>query len=177
MNELKTDTSRASYSRASQSRATYSRASLSRASGSRASDIQSVVSGDSLSIGEDTMKSLDEAKKALKMYAQRTGENLHNMLETLETVSTSDILSLEQSVGEDTIDSVFEAKELLQSYARRVGVDVEDLLNIDLSKDLAEFLSPSSTLASKSADETEISNNSSKASSNSRFSLFVDEDE
>jgi hypothetical protein len=168
------DTSRASYSRASQSRATYSRASRSRMSGSRASYAGSMISGGSLSIGEDTMKSLDEAKKALQMYAQRTGENVRDMLEILDTVSTSDIFSLEQSVGEDTIDSVIEAKELLQTYARRVGVDVEDLLDMDLSKDLAEYLSPTTTL---SADETEISNTSSKASSNSRFSLFIDEDE
>jgi hypothetical protein len=133
-----------------------------------------MISGGSLSIGEDTMKSLDEAKKALQMYAQRTGENVLDMLEILDTVSTSDIFSLQQSVGEDTIDSVIEAKELLQTYARRVGVDVEDLLDMDLSKDLAEYLSPTTTL---SADETEISNTSSKASSNSRFSLFIDEDE
>lgn len=174
------DTSRASGSRASYSntsytsysRASYSRASQSRASASRASAARSTVSGNSLSIGEDTMKSLDEAKKALQVYAERTGENYHDMLENLDTASMSDILSLDHSVGEDTIDSVLEAKELLQSYASRVGIDVEDLLHVDLNN-FSKFLSPSSILGTSRSEGT----NDTSKSSKSRFSLFVDDDE
>lgn len=118
------------------------------------------------------MKSLEEAKKALQFYARRTGENYHDILEQLDSASTSDILSFDQSVGEDTIDSVLEAKELLQSYANRVGIDVEDLLNIDLS-DVSNFLSPTSTLGMSRSEGT----NDTSKSSKSRFSLFVDDEE
>lgn len=127
-----------------------------------------------ISIGEDTMKSLDEAKKALQCYAERTGEDYHSMLQHLDAVSSSDILSLEPSIGEDTIDSVYEAKELLQRYAGKIGLDVQDLLEVDLSN-LATFSSPSSALThATSNDDTEGTNNTSK-SSKSRFSLFVDD--
>jgi len=159
--------SRASVSRAT--RASRSRASRSRASASRSDFMDSRDFDETISIGDDTLRSLDEAKKALQLYAKRTGENYQDMLEHLDVASSSDLLSLEQSIGDDTIESVIEAKELLQSYARRVGLGVEDLLKVDVIN-WDSFVSP---LSSRSLDETEGTNTT--KSSKSRFSLFVDD--
>lgn len=152
-------------SRASASRTSAHRPTNPRRSGRKARD--------DISIGEDTLRSLNEAKKVLQCYAERTAGSYHQVLDHLEAASTSDILSLEPSIGEATIDSIFEAKELLQSHASRVGLDVEDLLAVDLVN-WDSLASPSSMLAaSGSADGTEGTNTT--KSSASRFSLFVDE--
>lgn len=161
-------------SRASMSQDTGSRASASQTTDYRSTYSHGFDSNGNASIGQDTARSLDEAKKALQTYAQRKGENYRDMLQHLDVASSSDLFSMEDSVGEDTIDSVFEAKNLLQSYASRVGLDVQDLLEVDVVDWIQSFATPMSTLGTKSADETEGTNNTSK-SSRSRFSLFVDD--
>ena len=157
----------------------------SRYSASRSSVLRSTASrdhcfADDISIGEDTVESLNYAKRALKYYAKRTGITYDEMLELLDIASSaSDLRSLaEPSIGEDTINSVFEAKDLLQSYADRVGVDVEELLatdvvNWDTTGDSTEAFLPSCTHGIRSADETEGTNTT--KSSRSRFSIFVDD--
>jgi hypothetical protein len=162
------------HTHASMSRTTGSRASASQTTDYRSAYSRGFNSSGHLSIGEDTARSLNEAKKALQKYAQRTGENYRDMLQNLDVASSSDVLSLEHSIGEDTIDSVFEAKELLQTYASRVGVEVKDLLEVDVVNWIESFTSPMSTSGPRSADETEGTNTS--KSSRSRFSLFVDDD-